>query len=229
MDLGTMLTESRLIFGEPDTSNTHVDNSQLTTWANEFYRLVCVKLRSMPIKERTYDTPTGASPTITLNSGTITVDIAKIYVRPDNVWRELKVIDLYELLALDEDWENAAVGIPTHLVKMDTFSMRLYPPPNTSIESQTDAIKTYGMASPTALSSSTDTPNLPIHLHDLFPHYMAYKAFTRLQDKDAAANQLIWVREWLKESKNIAVNHSKSRGWRVLGAEGSRPNTIPLD
>ena len=230
MDLGTMLTETRLIIGEPDTSNSHfTDNSQFTSWANEFYRLACVKLRSTPIKERTYTTPAGSSPTVTLNSGTISVDIAKIYVRPDNEWRKLKVIDLEELAAIDGDWENATVGIPTHLVLMDTFTAMLYPPPNTSIESQASSLKTYGLESPTALSSSTDTPNLPIHVQDLFPHYIAYKAFTRLQDKESAANQLIWVREWLKESSHIAMNRTKSKGWRILGAEGASPNTLSLD
>lgn len=229
MDLSTMQVEARLIFGQPDATNSNFENSQLTSWANEFYRLACVKLRSLPIKERSYDTPAGSSPTITLNSGTITVDLAKVYVRPENEWRGLKIIDLYEMMAIDEDWENAPVGVPTHLVKMDAFSMRLYPAPNTSIESQTSSLKTYGMESPTVLSASDDTPNLPIHLHDLFPHYIAYKAFTRLGDKEAATSQLIWVREWLKESKHIAVNHSKGRGWRISGAEGSRPNSLRLD
>lgn len=231
MDLSTMLTEARLIFGEPDTSNTHIGNTQLTVWANEFYRMVCVKLRSMPIKERSYDTPTGASPTITLNAATITIDIAKIYLRPQNKWEPLKIIDLDEMMAIDPDWENKDVGEPTHLIKMDAFSMRLYPPPNTSIESQTDSIKTYGLSSPTDLSASGDTPNVPIHLHDLFPHYIAYKAFTRLQDRQAASDQLIWVREWLKEAKGVAVNYSKTRGWRIPGADYTAQNTfrIPLD
>lgn len=229
MDLSTMQTEARLIFGEPDTSNTHVDNTQLTAWANEFYRLACVKLRSNPTTATSYTTPTGASPEVTLNSACITVDIAKIYVRPDNRWQALKVIDLDEMLSIDEDWENADVGVPTHLVLMDAFTARLYPPPNTSIESQATSLKTYGLSSPTALSASGDTPNLPIHVHDLFPHYMAYKAFTRLSDKDAAANQLIWVREWLKESKNIAVNRSRGRGWRISGVDGANPSTLSLD
>src|SRR5690348_12366289 len=110
MDLATILTESRLIFGEPDTSNTHIDDTQLTAWVNEFYRYVCVKLRSLPIAETLYDTPTGAAPTITLDPEVITVDIAKIYLRPQNKWANLKIIDLDEMMAMDEDWENKPVG-----------------------------------------------------------------------------------------------------------------------
>lgn len=229
MNVATMLIEARLILGEPDASQSHFTDAQLTSWANEFYRLACVKLRTVPYDEDTYATPASGSSDVTIDDTTITIDIAKIYVRPDNKWRKLKIIDLEELLALDEDWEGATAGVPVYFVKMDAFTYKLYPPPNSSIAGQSDSIKVYGVAFRDTLDVDSASPLLPIHIHDLFPFYIAYRGFLRLGDKDSAANQLIFVREFLKEARHIAVNHSKSRGWRVLGAIGATPNAIPLD
>lgn len=226
MDLQTMITESRLIIGQPDSANSNFTDAQLTAWANEFQRRASVKLGTLPIKERTYDSPSTASPTITANAATVRIDRAKFNIQPDGRWEELKIVDIDELFAMNPNWENETAGKPTHLVKMGTFSYRLYPAPNTANASQTSAIKTYGLEMPTSLSSGTDVPDLPQNIQDLYPHWIAYKAFTRLGDKESAASELILAREGLKDMKSETVNFSKSRGWRWPGSDGPRAESL---
>lgn len=217
MQLSTMRSEARLIFGQTDTANTTISESQLTDWANEFYRLACVKLETVPIKNRTYTTPAGASPTVTLNSNTITVDFAKILEQASSQWRKLKIIDIGDLIVLDPDWEHAAVSIPTHFVRMGTFSARLYPGPNTANESIANALETFGLEIPTALSADSDTPDLPSNIHDIFPHYMAAKALYRLGDPARGTAELVYARGTLKDQALISTRFSRNRGWQWPG------------
>lgn len=220
MTLATMIAESRQILGEPDSSNSRFSDGQLTTWANLAYDAVLAEDIDIPITERSYSTPAGSSPTITLNANTIKVNRAKIYVRPANFWQELEVKDLDWLIKADPDWENADVGIPTHLVRMGTFSARLYPPPDSSIQSQATSLKTYGLEKPTALSASTDTPDLPVIAHNLFPHYMAYRGFSYLGDGDRSVSELRMFRGMLKDIRNLVQKFSDQRmRIRFLNAE----------
>jgi hypothetical protein len=202
MDLSTMRTEARYIIGQTDTSNSDFTQAQLTSWANEFYRWACVRLESLPITERSYTTGT----TITLNASTVRVNHAKMKIQPENKWVELEIKDIADLIRRDADWENADTGKPDWLVKTGTFTMRLYPPPDTANDAQASGLKTIGLELPTALSADGDLPDLPANIHDLFPHYIAYKAFTRLNDVARAGEQLLLVNTGLKAQRNVTVN-----------------------
>lgn len=211
MNLGEMRTEARNIFGETDASNSAISDATLNSWANEAYRFICTKLETIPITERTY---TIASE-ITLNSSTQTIDIAKILTQPSDKWEELEIIDLDELAILDPDWENEAVDQPKYLVRKATFTALLYPPPDTDHNGVADGIKTYGLEFKT-LSADTDTPDLPLNMHDVFPHFMAYRAFSRLQDAQRSAIEITMVNSLLKSQKHMSTKFSNRRGWRML-------------
>jgi hypothetical protein len=211
MDLTTMIAEARLIIGQPDANNSNVTDAYLTAWANQGYDFIIAETRDIPITERSYTTPAGSSPTITLNANTITVDRAKIYVRPENKWQELEVIGLEDLISMDPDWEDADVNVPRFLVRMGTFSARLYPPPNTSIESQATSLKTYGLEKPTSLAAGSDVPDLPVIMHNLFPHYMAYRAFSFMENGERATSELRLFRALLKDLRQLAQKFSDQR------------------
>lgn len=209
--LSSLREEFRLLIAQTDTSNTNFSPGQIDAWANEGYRLLIAETRDIPITERSYSTPSGSSPTVTLNSNTVSIDKAKIYVRPDNYWKELKVIDVRELVDIDPDWENADVGEPEYLVRMGTFSARLYPPPNTSIESQSASLKTYGLEVPASMSADADYPDVPVILHDAIPHYMAYRAFSYLASNDRAISELRLFRGMVKDMRQLAQKGSDQR------------------
>lgn len=225
MQLSTMRAEARQIFGQADAASSSVIDSQLTTWANIAYDFIIGKTRDIPITERSYSTPAGATPTITLNASTITVDRAKIYVRPDNLWQELEIIDIADLMRIDADWENAAVGIPAYLVRMGTFSARLYPPPNASIASQAASLKTFGLERPASLSADADTPDLPIILHNLFPHYMAARAFSFLADEERAGLHFKFFYSGVKDVLALTQKFSDKRvKWKFERDEMGQPS-----
>lgn len=208
--------EARLMIGQPDSDNSQFTNTQLNAWVNEAYRLTVVDLGVVPISESSYTLQT----TITLDTDTISVDIAKIYIRPTNEWRELEIIALDDLLRLDPDWENAETGEPRYFVRMNQGTARLYPPPNAANASQASSIKTYGLELPTALSSDSDTTATPHNLDDILAHYVAYRCFQRLGDMDRAVSELTLFRGQLKAYRNISTQFSrKRRKWRFAEIE----------
>ena len=209
MTLADMLLEWRQLIGQPSSSDSNFTDSQGTTWANEFYRYACSRLRSVPITERSYT----LAQTITLNAAMLAVDIVKAYVRPQGKWEELEVIDLDDLVRMDPDWENSTAGPPSHLVRTGTFAARIYPTLDSSNLNMATSLKTYGPENPTSLSATTDIPDLPQNIQDLFPHWMAYKSFRRLGESDRAAEELILAREGLKEQRLLTTQFSRKRGW----------------
>ena len=208
-----MRSEARLIFGQPDITNSNFTESQLDTWANEFYRYACVSLGSIPITARLYTT----AATISLNTNTISIDHAKLLSMPGSKWVTLEIIDLSDLHALDPDWENTATGIPSRLVRTGTFTARLYPAPNAA-NTQAEGLKTHGLEIPSSLSADTDKPDLPLHIQDIAPHWMAYRAFSRLGNDERAKTEFIFVQGIMKQQKQAAVQFSAGRGWKWQGA-----------
>lgn len=205
MQLSVMLTEWRTIIGEPDSTNSHFTDAQGKTWANECYRYIQTRIGDLPVKERNY---TSAS-SITLNSNCLTIDRAYILAQPQNVYQKLDVIDLASLESIDPGWISANTGTPRFLVRKDTFTAIPYPPPDTANTGVN--IRTYGMEFATELSSDSDTPTLPLNLHDLFPHYMSYRSFQSLGMTEKATAELIFVNSQLKAQGSISTKFSEQR------------------
>jgi len=214
MNLGDMRTEFKRILNELDSSKTHFSDSQINIWLNEAYRYIMTKLDAVPITERDYS----SAETITLNSRTLTINTVRLNVQPANEFQELSIIDIDTLARLDPDWENVEEDIPRYLVRMGTFSARLYPKPNTANTSQT--LRTHGLEFPSDLSSDTDIPDLPLNMHDLFAHYAAYRAFSQLSETDRSTSELILVNGLLKSQHSITTKFSnKQNRWKFEDVE----------
>lgn len=208
-DLAKMRTEARYIIGQPDVLNTDFSETQLTAWANEAYSQACMRLESVPIATSSYTTAAA----ITLDANTIKVNLAKWKAQPENKWKDLDVFDLSDLFKRDPDWENAATGVPDALYRDGTFSLIPYPPPDAANLGQANGLKTYGLEVPAALSADSDIPDLPVNVTDLFQHYIAYKAFMRLKDKESASDQLMLFNGGLKAQRNVSTQFSDGKGW----------------
>lgn len=215
MDLDAMLAEWRQLIGQPDSSDSHFTNAQGILWANEFYRYACSRLRSVPITERSYT----LAQTITLNAAVLAVDLVKFSNQATGKWEELEVIDLDDLMRLDPDWENSAAGVPTHLVRVGSFSARIYPTLNAAHLSLASGLKTFALENPTALSAGSDVPDLQQNIQDLFPHWMAYKAFRRLGESERATEELVMARAGVKEQAALVRQFSRKRGWTFVEGE----------
>ncbi len=206
MTVEEMITESRSIFNQTDSSNSAITDSQLTEWANQYYRRIQALLGTLPMKERDYT----QAETVSLNARTLYIDHVRILEGATSVYKTLQMIGLDQLIAIDPDFENTAVNVPQFAVRTGTFTMRLYPAPNSDNTAST--VRTHGQEFPSDLSTS-DTPDLPLHTHDIFPHWMAYRAFKQIGMKEESVEQLVITRERFKELKSSADNLQRERRW----------------
>ena len=212
--LSELITESRKIIGQTDSSNSQISDSQLTTWLNDAYESTLITLRHIPKKSADLAVTAQA---VTLDDGTLTIDSARLK-NPDNSekYADLEVISLDELMALDPDWENATATFPTHLVRTGVLTASLYPPPKASVIALTTPLRLYGLEAPDAMSASSDTPSLlPAHLHRILPHWAAFRSFSALNDEPRATQQLTLFRGQVKDNKAIATEFSRKLGrWK---------------
>lgn len=211
--LSQMLADWRQLIAQPDAANSNFSDAQGTIWANDAYRRVVTKLRNLPIKIRDY---TVSAQSVTLNSGTVTIDVAKIK-NPDNSdkYKEIEIITLEDLVKRDPDWESTTSAVPSHLVRMGTFLAHLWPPPKASVIALTTPLRTYGLELPTELSGASDTPDVPGNLHDIFPHWMAGRSFQFLGKDEQAGQQFAFFNGQLRDQLSISREFSRGlKRWR---------------
>lgn len=208
--LAEMRTEVRNIINEPDSANSHFTDAQIDIWINEGYRYILTRLGVIPIKERTYTSaaPVSGQSTISLNVRTLTIDEVYMDTLPGDKLTRLDIITLQDLASIDNQWIDADRGIPIYFIRKDTFTALLYPPPNTDNVSRN--VITHGMEFPADLTSS-DSPSLPLNLHDVMQHFGAYRAWQQLNRQDLATNELILVNGQLKAQNSISTRFSQQR------------------
>ncbi len=206
MLVSQMITEARSIFNQTNASNSAITDTQLLEWCNQYYRRIQALLGTLPMKERDYT----QSETVSLNARTLYIDHVRILEGDTSVYKTLQMIGLDQLIQIDPDFENTATNVPQFAVRTGTFTMRLYPAPNTSNQSST--VRTHGQEFPSDLATS-DSPDLPLHIHDMFPHWMAYRAFKQLGQKEESIEQLVITRERFKELKSSADSLQRERRW----------------
>jgi len=206
MTLSELITSARSLFNQTDASNSQITDSQITGWANEAYRYILTKMKDIPKKENDL---TAATDDITVSSNTLTIDEAYILNPDTSKYKQLSVIDISFLHNIDNGWLTEDTGEPEYFVRKDTFSYYLYPQPDTDWVGQT--IKTFGMEFPTAMSDTTDSPDkIPINMQQAIPHYIAYKAFSQLNQSDRAANEITFFRSLVKSMLEISTSGSQS-------------------
>lgn len=208
MTLAEMRNEFRRIVNEL-TSQNHFDAPQINLWLNEGYRYTLTKLDTIPIKE----TDLVSAETISLSTRTLTIDTARIKAQPVDEFQVLKIIDIETLSRIDPDWENADPNIPEYLVRMSTFLVRLYPEPDVANTGVT--VRTHGMEFPADLALDGDTPDLPLNMHDILPHYAAYRGFSQLGETERSTQELILVNGLLKAQHAITTKFSNRQNrWK---------------
>lgn len=210
--LAQIITDTRQHIGQTDSANSNYTDAQLSIWINDAYRSIVVAIRHLPITTRNYSV---AAQAITLNSGTVTVDSAKLLNPTTGKYENLKIISLDELLQMDPDFESATAAVPEYLVRTAVFTASLYPPPSAAVIAQTTPLRTYGMELPTELSSNSDTPDLPGNLHDIISHWPAFRCFSGLENTVKATEHITMFRGGIKNHKGIATEFSRhKKGWR---------------
>ena len=209
--LAQLIADTRQIIGQADAANSNFTDSQLTIWLNDAYRRAVTELRSFPQSSKDYN-PTTKD--VTLESGWLTIDVAKFDAQPADAFKELRIVSLEELINIDPDYENADTGIPEYFVRTSVTAAIIHPAPNTANLSAT--LRTWGLKIPTDLSGSSDTPSaLTDNVHDALSHWAAFRAFQFMERPEASTQNLILYNQLIKSQKGVSAGASrgKSRWW----------------
>lgn len=202
MNLLEMITQTREIINETDSSNSHVTNSQLTTYLNEATRVILSTIRSLP--RELYSTT--AAETITLEDTTLAADHAFLE-DTNSKYYPLSLIDFDLFCKLFPNWLSDDTNKPAYLVRETMFNYRLYPAPDSNYLGKT--LKIYLRKFPTEMSTDTDEPDLPLNMHDLYPHYAAYRAFPKLNQYDKSSAEYSIFNNMLRTYHSVST---KTRG-----------------
>jgi len=162
------------------------------------------RLDAIPFGERDYT----SAETFTLNARFVTIDRAWIQAQPQNKFEPLHIIQIDSLSAIDPQWLDAPAGTPRYLVRTAGFTARLYPKPDSANTGQT--VRTYGLEFPSDMSADTDVPNLPLNLSDIFPNFMAYKAFITNNEPARAKEQFDLFNTRFQNQKNVSTKFSQA-------------------
>lgn len=214
MTVAEMITEARSIFNQTDENNSTITNTQLTAWANECYRMILTRIGQLQLSEKT-DLTTAAS--LSLDTDTLAV-MEVWWYNPDVAkYNKLEMVDMNLMGYIDAEWLSADTGKPSYFVRTGQFTVKLYPPPSTTYNAQ--AMKIFSLEMPDALTSS-GTPTLPRNLHDLFPHYMAYRAFQQLNMFDKGGSEFKFVNDSLSVQA-MRSNNTKGADTKIHFTEKS--------
>ena len=198
--LAQLRSEARYLFGQPDSANSAISESVLTGWANDGVRRVVMALEKYPLVQRDY---TITDITKDLNALTIKIETARFKQQPLNEFVELTVLPYAEFVRRFPDYENDDTGIPEYLAEFNLQTVIIYPKVNTANSSQT--LRIDAIEQPSPLSADADTPALPETLHDLIPHWMAYRAHSYIGNANDARSELITFNSMVK-SERVLTN-----------------------
>ena len=102
------------------------------------------------------------------------------------------------------------------MARKGTFAVYLYPQPKTSYVGQN--IQLAGVNFPTEITIAANiAPDIPKHVHDWIPHYMAYRAFEQMGNQDRSVSELIMVQGLIKSTKSISTKFSQDNDtWKII-------------
>ena len=211
MTLSEIIIQVRSIINETDSANSHFTDNQLTVWINEAIRYVVTRIEELPI---TWTDLVAAVGDITISSDTLLINEAYLYNPTTSKYEPLEVVDYSALKHISDTWLSDDTNQPKYLARKGNFAVYLYPQPTSTFVGQ--VLKTAGVAFPTELASGSDTPSLPKNMHDLIPHYSAYRAFEQLGMGDKAGSELMLCREAIKSTKHITTKFSTNKDvWQI--------------
>lgn len=211
MTLSELVTQVRSIINETDPLNSHFGDSQLTVWINEAIRYIVTRIEELPI---TWSELTAATDDIAISTDTLLINEAYIYNPQSLKYDLLEVVDYSALKHISPTWLSDDVGTPKYLARKGNFGVYLFPQPDSNYVGQT--IKTAGVSFPVQLANDSDEPTLPKNMHDVVPHYAAYRAFEQLGMGDKAGSELMLCREAIKSTKHITTKFSTNKDvWMI--------------
>ena len=216
MQLSEIITQARSLINQTDALNSQITNSQLIGWANEAYRAIITRLGAIPEETFTLSSAVGD---ISLDADILNLLRCRCYNPDNSTYEPLEIISMDTLDNIDSGWASADTGTPKYFVRKNTFTGYLYPQPDTAHIGQVLSLD--AIAFPTELSADSDTPSfLPKNLHDLIPHFMAWRGWSQMGQPDRATNEIIYFNTQMKADRQISSKFSGQQNqWRWWAQE----------
>lgn len=217
-------TQARTVLSETDSANSHFTDAQLDEYIDQSQTYMATMIE-YPRKFAT---------------GTQAIDGTARYALPTDVLVVLSVFfgdtsiqnDIFPLEMIREEtltnlypgWLDATVstkGRPLYAVIIDRSTLLIQPRPDTTNAATNKKIYINYVYVPAALTSDSDSPDLPLPYHDIIQFHVAHLAYLKLQLPDMAAKMIALFADKAKSIKATVVRESRQNlGWEWGVSDG---------
>ena len=221
VQLSDIRLQSRRIFNELDSNNTHCSDTELNAWANQWQREVSI-LTDWPRRQSNIST------TVHVSSYALPSDFRYILEAFYNNSTEGGFTKLEELSELDlekiytRDWRQDVSSDPYHYFLTDYEDVGLHPAPNSANAGTNKLIVRY-VAFPTTMSADADSPDLPLAYHDTAAFYIAGQCFLKMSN----VGMYDRISSFYMDRVKIFKDRNESRASRVGTSDQGGPNGEP--
>ena len=161
-----LLTATRKLIDEKDSTNSHWTNDEIYTEINAAIRQLGVDLE-WPLQLR-QATPVAEQAVYDLGDDFVSLNEAYY----DNM--PLIILDRADLPAIRSDWQNEQSGLPRYAYRQDNSRLGLYPKPSADNVANSEEIQIQIIKIPADLSDDVTAPDLNAAFHDCIPFYAAF-------------------------------------------------------
>jgi hypothetical protein len=182
-----ILTSVKRSFG--DESGVQVQDSDIIRWINQGMREIVMQNEGLLLVSSLADA-LASTQIYTLPSNLLILRSIKYKNASTGQYFKMKGYDLSTFNTVVDGWEVTPdnLGDPTVYTIVDTTNntFAVYPAPTDNL---TDAFKIYYNRAPVEVTTSTDTPELPIIYHEVLIKHCMLQAYELDEDWEAAGNK----------------------------------------
>ena len=199
-----IITNSRKLIYETDSSNSHFTPEELTDWYEDWHR----DIASFSKWPRAEATVTDGS---VIGQSTYQIDATKV-LQIQQVYYAGKPIDMKSMEFLDEyddDWRSVTNNTPLYAYMKDSDVLGLYPAPKVTA----DEIRVRYVKIPNVSTVGTDVPDVSVSYHITAELYIAAKAHRSIGNIDEADRYDGLYNSKRMEVKGLVKIPEKRDGW----------------
>lgn len=192
--LAEIIADARLQIDQTDSSNSDFTQAQLIEYLNKAIRFAATKIL-YPRKSGTVS-PTAGTKNYSYPSDFMHLFNDAFYgdSSVQGGLTKLRTVILGKMNSIDPNWLESTSqneGDPAYLVLLNRTQFSLHPAPNTAAAASGNLIRLYYAYYPAAITSDSDTPDLPTVVHDLLSTYIAHLCYGgKLKNQKLATEKL---------------------------------------
>ena len=209
--LSAIRAQLRALINEPDPNNSHFSDSDFNEYINEAQTFLAAYIeypRTIVSTQVTAGTANYSLPSDSISI--ITVYFGDLAIANDI--RVLRVLNEESLKTIYPSWlstDSTSRGRPRFAFLKERTILTLIPTPDADNAVTGKKYHLNYIQTPAALSSDSDTPELPLPYHDLLQFYAAHLAYLNLQVQEMADKMMASFSEKIKALQAEVNKESK--------------------